>query len=215
MYEHVGTSRCKLSSGTYATVQSPGPTKYGYQKLYGLKVVDKVYTFDILFVNFSSTDFFQTGDPNLPIFDFLNLSVTDFAAAQHEFQRLTAGLSSESASKSTAVSPAPSFEPKPAKLLISSDPQNALVYINGELKGTASQEGLAMGLPAGTYQLRLTLPGYREVARPITISAGENKEVVIQLERLGPPPFTVADLTELLRGGVSSKRVASGAATRS
>ena len=102
----------------------------------------------------------------------------------------------------------PPPEPKLAKLLVSSDPQNAQVYINGELKGVTSPNGLAVDLAAGTYQLRLALAGYRDFTQTLTLSAGDKPGVSATLERAGPPPFAVADITELLSGGVSPKRVA-------
>lgn len=146
--------------------------------------------------------------PNKTFYNLLVLALNDFPAAEREFQRLTAGLDSEPASKAAASSLSPPSEAKTAKLLVSSDPQNAQVYINGELKGTVSQSGLSMALPAGVYQLRVALAGYRDFTHAVTLAAGDNKEMFAQLERAGPPPLGVTDVIDLLKGGVSPKRVA-------
>jgi hypothetical protein len=56
-----------------------------------------------------------------------------------------------------------------------------------------------------TYQPRLVLAVYRDFTHSVKLSAGENKELLAPLERLGPPPFTVANITELLKGGVRQR----------
>jgi len=147
-------------------------------------------------------------ESNKRITDFLLLVLNDFPAADREFQRLTASLGSVSAGKGIAPSPKPTPEAKPATLMVSSDPQNAQVYVDGQLKGTANHNGLAEALLPGTYQLRVTLPGYKDFTESFTLSSGDDRKVEVHLERVGPPPFTVGNITELLKGGVSPKRVA-------
>lgn len=140
--------------------------------------------------------------------DFLAMALNDFPSAERVFRTLPVTLASGSGSKLTAGSAGPASTIKPAKLLVSTDPQNAQIFINGELKGTADQNGLAVDLPAGTYQLRVVLAGYKDFNYPVTLSAGDNTKIIAPLELTGPPPFTVGDVTDLLNGGVSSKRVA-------
>jgi hypothetical protein len=205
MYEDGDTSPCKILSGA-ATVHSPGPTTYWYHNFYSLVLRDKTYKLDILLESPNSTDLVQAEDPKLPIFRFLGVSITDFAVAEGEFQSLTAVLASQPVSKPSGTLSSPGLAP--AKLLVSSDPENAQVYINAQLKGTASANGLAEELPPGTYLVRATFPGYKDFAESVTLSEGENSKVFAHLERLEPAPFSVGDITELLKGGVSPKRVA-------
>jgi hypothetical protein len=85
--------------------------------------------------------------------------------------------------------PAPPPPPTTGDLTISVSPGSAQVYLDDELKGTASEQGrlVLRGLPARDHTVRLNLAGYKEFAQPVTVAAGEMKEFKAQL-LLKPPP---------------------------
>src|SRR5208283_5201065 len=77
-------------------------------------------------------------------------------------------------------------------IVIKSTPGEAEVYLNDEPKGTTSGKG-DMRLPnlaPGTYDLRVSLPGYRSFEQNMTVEAGEAQTVYITLVQTSPavPP---------------------------
>jgi hypothetical protein len=54
----------------------------------------------------------------------------------------------------------------------------------------------------------LSLPGYKDFEQQVVVAAGKDYEVKTQLETAGPPPFKESDVTEMLQGKMSPKRIA-------
>ncbi len=102
------------------------------------------------------------------------------------------------------------LRPKLATLEVSSRPGGAQIYLDDESKGTASAgAGLVLkGLPPRSYRLRLSLPGHQDWMQTLTLAAGETRNVAAELVPAGPPPFTVQDVVDMLRGDVAPPRVA-------
>jgi serine/threonine protein kinase len=71
---------------------------------------------------------------------------------------------------------------------INSRPASAEVYLDKDLKGTTPTGKIIV--PAGTYQLKLTLSGYQEVSEEITVSKGRAFAHTYDLERTTPPAET-------------------------
>lgn len=93
-------------------------------------------------------------------------------------------------------------------LHITSDPGDAQVFVNGEQRGSTGEDGHAsVPLPAGNYRVRVSLPGYKDFEQAVTLAAGAQQEVKAQLEAEGPPPFSESDISEMLKGEMSPKRV--------
>ena len=94
-------------------------------------------------------------------------------------------------------------------LSITSDPGDVQVYVNDEPRGMTSAEGKeVLRLAAGTYKLRLSLPGFKDFVQDVRLTPGKDQEVTAKLETAGPPPFTAGDVAEMLQGKMSPKRVA-------
>lgn len=93
-------------------------------------------------------------------------------------------------------------------LNISSDPGDAQVFVNDEQRGSTDEDGHAtVQLPAGDYRVKVSLPGYKDFQQAVSLAAGAQQEVKAQLEPEGPPPFSQSDLTEMLKGEMSPKRI--------
>jgi hypothetical protein len=71
-------------------------------------------------------------------------------------------------------------------LNVSSIPPGATLYLNNSNKGPTPQ--LITGLPVGTYQLNLTLPGYYEFNGTFDVTSGNTTQVIALLQALPPPP---------------------------
>lgn len=100
---------------------------------------------------------------------------------------------------------------RPATLVVRSAPGGAHLYLNDSPKGVTSvAEGrlVLTDLDPGEYRLRLSLLGHQDHVESVTLKLLGSVEVVAQLNPSGPPPFSVADVEQMLRGGVSLKRVA-------
>jgi hypothetical protein len=71
-------------------------------------------------------------------------------------------------------------------LNVSSIPSGATLYLNNSNKGPTPQ--LITGLPVGTYQLNLTLPGYSEFNGTFDVTSGNTTQVIALMQALPPPP---------------------------
>jgi len=102
-------------------------------------------------------------------------------------------------------------EKQVATLQITTVPHGAQIYVNDEMKGSSSlSDGTSdvISLKPGAHSLRVSAPGFKTWVKTVDINAGENARFQANLEPTGPLPFAVGDITELLKGGVSPKRVA-------
>ena len=115
-------------------------------------------------------------------------------------------------------------KPRGAVLSISTRP-GASVYLNGRLAGIADPEGSCVmsGLKAISFQVRVSLDGYRDWTGTVALSFGEPRRINAELALIPPGSIdsdksraasvsrslTVEEIVDLLRGSVSSKRVAS------
>ncbi|MGD0225273.1 MAG: PEGA domain-containing protein [Terriglobia bacterium] len=78
---------------------------------------------------------------------------------------------------------AESQRPRTGGLVVKTTPGEAQVYLNDEPKGMTSPEG-EIRLPdmqPGSYNLRVSLPGYQSFERKITVEAGEPQTVYVTL----------------------------------
>lgn len=95
-------------------------------------------------------------------------------------------------------------------LNVTSDPGDAQVFVNGEERGSTGEDGHAnVPLPAGNYQVKVSLPGYKDFQQSVTLAAGAQQAVTAKLEPVGPPPFSQSDISEMLKGEMSPKRISS------
>jgi len=116
--------------------------------------------------------------------------------------------------------PAPVVEaPKTATLQLEARPGGAEFYVDDEFRGSTSGEGRikVSDLAPGEHRLRLSKKDYEEWNRTLTLEAGENRTIEVQLAPAKPPeppppPETtlgLADVLKLLEGGVTPARVES------
>ncbi|RLF79384.1 hypothetical protein DRN44_08975, partial [Thermococci archaeon] len=70
---------------------------------------------------------------------------------------------------------------KTATLVVSSTPSGASVYIGGEYKG---QTPLTLNVPPGTYTVEIRKTDYKPHTETITLQAGEERQINVQLEAL-------------------------------
>jgi hypothetical protein len=108
-----------------------------------------------------------------------------------------------------AASPAPLR--LSANLSVASQPTGAQVYLDDVVKGTTSEsEGrlIVDQVSPGSHRVRVTAAGYKEWTKAVSVEGGDTVAVEATLERAGPPPFSVADMEQMLQGGVSPKRAA-------
>ncbi|HSE48208.1 MAG TPA: PEGA domain-containing protein [Terriglobales bacterium] len=100
---------------------------------------------------------------------------------------------------------------RPAVVTVRSQPGGAQVYVDDIPKGTTSAaEGrlVLTDVAAGPRRLRVSAGGYREWAKAMEVESGDELEVLVTLERAGPPPLTVEDVEKMLSAGVAPKRAA-------
>jgi hypothetical protein len=108
------------------------------------------------------------------------------------------------ASKPREVQPVPS---RTGMLKIQSQPGEAQVYLNDEPKGMTSPAGelRLAGLGAGTYRLRVSLPGYKSWENSIKVNPGETETVFVTLEQKAVQPTVTLDATPAsIRSGQSA-----------
>src|SRR3972149_1347949 len=106
--------------------------------------------------------------------------------------------------------------PKTGSLQIEAQPGGAEFYIDDEFRGSTSGEGRikVSDLAPGEHRLRLSKKDYEEGNRTVTLEAGENRTLEVQLAQAKPPeppppPETtlgLADVLKLLEGGVTPAR---------
>ncbi len=96
-----------------------------------------------------------------------------------------------------------------ATLTIHSDPGDTQVYINDQGRGFTNALGDdVIALAPGSYRVRLSLPGYEDFEQAVTLLSGQKQEITAKLQLAGPPPFSADDVSEMLHGKMSPKRIA-------
>ena len=113
-----------------------------------------------------------------------------------------------------APPPEKKVEPPPppaaAAILLFAQPAGAQVYVDDVFKGvTSDPEGRLKieGLPPGSHEVRLALPGYKQWREQVALVAGENKTLESKLEAAGPKPLTEVEIEVALTNGVRSVRL--------
>ncbi|HRW94052.1 MAG TPA: PEGA domain-containing protein, partial [Thermotogota bacterium] len=76
------------------------------------------------------------------------------------------------------------LEAKPGKVVITTSPSGASIYINGNYKGTS---GYTYEGPAGEIQVKVEAEKYESEERTIKVERGEEKEIEIKLQRNEAP----------------------------
>ncbi len=124
-------------------------------------------------------------------------------------QKAAAAQPAQPSTRAAAKSSAPDKSAAAAGMLtITSDPGDVQVYVNDEPRGMTSEEGEeVLRLPPGAYRVRLSLPGYKDSEQQVTLAAGKPQQLKAKLEPSGPPPFSDADVSEMLEGKMSPKRI--------
>ncbi|ASJ03497.1 hypothetical protein A3L09_09605 [Thermococcus profundus] len=74
-----------------------------------------------------------------------------------------------------------SLSPQPAELGVNSNPSGAAVYINDEYKGATP---ISLTLKPGSYTVKLSLEGYANITKNLTLGPGENKTLNFNLTPL-------------------------------
>ena len=150
--------------------------------------------------------------------EFLTRAVNNFDRVYANIRRIGMEAQSQTAGQSLPPAPYTSAQPQGDKrgvLNITSDPGDVQVYINDEPRGMTSAEGHeVLRLPAGTYRLRLSQPGYKDFEQQVTLVSSKEQMVSAKLGTVGPPPFKAGDIVDLLQGKVSPKRIATLVADR-
>jgi len=147
--------------------------------------------------------------------EFLVRSVKNFNGTYANVRRLGAEAQLQSAGQTmqpTAATGATAQTRRDLRgiLSITSDPGDVQVYVNDEPRGMTSAEGReVLRMPPGTYRLRLSLPGYKDFEQQVTLVSAKEQDVTAKMETVGPPPFQASDVTEMLQGKMSPKRIAS------
>lgn len=142
--------------------------------------------------------------------ELLVRSVTNFDQANGFVRRTIHGLQQQASKQNQPAQPAGGTRTSAAAvtLTINSTPGDVQVYLNDQPMGLTSEEGnLVLPVAPGDYKLRLDLPGYKEFQQPVTVAAGKPSSIDAKLETVGPPPFTSADIRDMLQGKVSPKRI--------
>jgi len=119
--------------------------------------------------------------------------------------------------------PPPPEPPKPqtASLEIETRPGGAEFYVDDEFRGTTSGEGRikVSELVPGEHRLRLSKKEHEEWKRTLTLAAGENRTIEVQLAAAKPPEppapkpaettLALEDVLKLLEAGVTPARLES------
>jgi hypothetical protein len=120
--------------------------------------------------------------------------------------------SSKSAERKPAARSQPPTAPQPATLVVTSHPPGAQVWVDDNPRGPTDAESGQMAItrvPGGrSYRIRVSAPGYQEWTQTVAAAAGQTLAVEARLTPIGPPPFSVRDIVELLQGEVAPARVA-------
>lgn len=144
--------------------------------------------------------------------EFLPRTINNFDPAFRNVRRMA--MEAQQKGPAQPITPAAAKSTTPAtpavaSLTINTDPGDVQVYVNDEPRGMTSAEGReVLRLPAGTYRIRLSLPGYKDSEQQVTLTASKPQDLTAKLETLGPPPFKESDVTEMLQGKMSTKRIA-------
>ncbi|MGH9556973.1 MAG: PEGA domain-containing protein [Terriglobales bacterium] len=159
------------------------------------------------------------------------LPLQDVLEAVNKFEVLVARLEgrdppveSTTASKPAEPKPAakspspPPPAPQPARLVITSYPPGAEVWVDDKSRGPTDPQNGQMAItrvPGGrSYRIRVTAEGYKEWSQTVAAAAGQTHAVEARLTPAGPPPFSVQDIVALLQGEVALARVAALVAER-
>jgi serine/threonine protein kinase len=86
------------------------------------------------------------------------------------------------AASATASANAPAAGAVPV-LSVTSQPPGANIFVNGQRQAT--QTPTTLNLPAGTYRIAVTKPGFEPYTSPVEIRAGEPAHLDAELSRLG------------------------------
>ena len=138
--------------------------------------------------------------------------INDFDTALADWQAKTqqAAQQKAAAEAAAAAPPAPPHVAA-AGLRLTSVPGNAQLYLDDIPRGmTSAAEGrlrLTDVVP-GVHRVRVSLAGYRDWTEDVEFRDGAELDLNAPLQRAGPAPFTVADVEQMLRGGISTKRAA-------
>lgn len=110
--------------------------------------------------------------------------------------------------------------PKTASLQLEAARGGAEFYLDDEFRGSTSSEGKikVSDVAPGEHHLRLSLKGYDEWSRTVTVEAGENRVIEVQLveaKPAAPPPpppppdttLALEDVLKLLEAGVTPARL--------
>jgi|GEM_PF-6396602 len=84
--------------------------------------------------------------------------------------------------------PPPPTPIREAYLRVISEPDGALIYVNGNVKGRTPAQ---ITLNAGSYTVEVSLDGYSASAKYITLDGGEAEKVVFTLTPLKPGKLTI------------------------
>ena len=71
----------------------------------------------------------------------------------------------------------------PCRLVLTSDPPGAEVYLNGQLTGTTRLPLEITDLKPGQLELLLVLEGYKPLSKTVTLNEGENLDKTLKLEK--------------------------------
>ena len=144
--------------------------------------------------------------------EFLPRTINNFEPMFRNIHRMAMEAQQQTASQPTKPAAGKSTTtgtPAAAVLTVSSDPGDVQVYVNDEPRGMTSAEGEeVLRLAPGNYRIRLSLPGYKDFEQQVVLAAGKSQVVKAQLETAGPPPFKESDVSEMLQGKMSPKRIA-------
>ena len=100
--------------------------------------------------------------------------------------------------------------PAVSQLSLVTQPGNVQVYLDDKFKGVTSEdEGKLVidNLAPGIYQLRLSLPGYKQWKQQVTLQGGQMLPVSARLEAAGPEPLSFEEVEKALKNGISKKKV--------
>ena len=84
-------------------------------------------------------------------------------------------------------------------IIVISYPDGAAVWLNGEYRGVTPAE--FRNIPAGEYNVTVSLDGYYTEITPSTMSDGVRRQIMIQLEKISSGPRQTATPSTLSRYG--------------
>lgn len=74
-------------------------------------------------------------------------------------------------------------EEETARIVLSVDPGEAAVFVNDRYAGHVERFGKGLRLKAGTYRIRIALPGYQAFESELTVRAGQRYEISTELAK--------------------------------